>query len=165
MLLRRLLGSVVAIVLFFMMCLTVVDVAGRFVFAKPVPGSFELMEFALAILIFSATPLVTWDRTHITVTLFDNLFRRLGGNLQQSFTLGVSAIAMAIICWRMWDQGNRLDVTGAITGYLEWSIAPVAWFMSVLAAVSLLILLNLIWLTLRNRPLPTFDDHSVETVD
>ena len=69
---RHALGVIAASVLFFMMMLTVFDVAGRFFLAKPIPGSFELMEFGLAIVIFSALPLVTWDRGHITVSLLEH---------------------------------------------------------------------------------------------
>ena len=75
-LVRRSLGWMVAAALAFMMVLTVVDVTGRFVFNRPIPGSFEVMEFCLAIVVFSALPLVTWDRRHITVSLFDSFFRR-----------------------------------------------------------------------------------------
>jgi TRAP-type C4-dicarboxylate transport system permease small subunit len=164
-LLRRVLGGVVALILFFMMVLTVIDVLGRFVFNKPVPGSFEMMEFSLAILVFTATPLVTWDRGHITVTLLDNLFRGHARRIQRSFVLSVSALAIAIICWRMWDQGNRLDVTGAITGYLEWPIAPVAWSMSLLAGLSFLIVTVLAIFAIQDRPMPEFDDHAEMPMD
>jgi TRAP-type C4-dicarboxylate transport system permease small subunit len=160
---RRALGAVVAAVLLFMVALTAVDVIGRFLFASPVPGSFELMEFALAIVVFSAMPLVTWDRGHITVTLFDGLFRGAMRRLQHIFALAMSALAMGIIFWRMWDQGDRLDVTGAITGYLEWPIAPLAYFMAVLGGLSTAILLVLLWFAITGRPAPVHGDHETAT--
>jgi len=162
MLLRRCLGGVTAIILSYMMVLTVVDVFGRFFLNKPIPGSFEMMEFSLAILVFAAMPLVTWDRGHVSVTLLDGIFKGAGKKFQQIVVLAGSALAMAIIAWRMRDQGNRLDITGAITGYLEWPIAPVAYFMAALAAFSLIILLILIWFVVVDRDLPEFDDHEME---
>ena len=40
---RRGLAGVVALGLFAMMVLTVVDVTGRYLFSRPVPGSFEVI--------------------------------------------------------------------------------------------------------------------------
>ena len=159
---RRLLGWMVAVALGFMMVLTVVDVTGRFVFNRPIPGSFEVMEFCLAIVVFSALPLVTWDRRHITVSLFDTLFRGAGYRVQQSFVQGASLLGMGVICWRMWDQGNRLDRTQAITGYLEWPVAPIAWFMSVLAGLSALLIVMLLWHALAGRPYPAWGDRGAD---
>ena len=106
-LVRRLLGWMVALVLAFMMALTVVDVTGRFVFNRPIPGSFEVMEFCLAIVVFSALPLVTWDRRHITVSLFDSLFRGSGDRLRQGVIQLASLLGIGIVCWRMLDPRNR----------------------------------------------------------
>ncbi|MDE0334630.1 MAG: TRAP transporter small permease [Defluviicoccus sp.] len=155
---RRLLGWMVAVALAFMMVLTAVDVTGRFAFDSPIPGSFEVMEFCLAIVVFSALPLVTWDRRHITVSLFDSLFRGAGYRVQQCLVQGASLLAMGIVCWRMWDQGERLERTQAITGYLEWPVAPIAYFMSVLAGLSTLLILMLLWRALAGRPYPVYED-------
>lgn len=157
-LVRRLLGWMVAVVLGFMMVLTVVDVTGRFVFNRPIPGSFEVMEFCLAIVVFSALPLVTWDRRHITVSLFDSVFRGSGYRLQQGLVQLASLLGMGIVCWRMWDQGDRLDQTQAITGYLEWPVAPIAYFMSVLAGLSALLIVMLLWRAIVGRPYPAYDE-------
>ena len=156
--LRRALGWMVAGVLGFMMVLTVVDVTGRFGFNRPIPGSFEVMEFCLAIVVFSALPLVTWDRRHITVSLFDSLFRGAGYRIQQGLIQGASLLGMGVICWRMWDQGNRLDRTQAITGYLEWPVAPIAYFMSALAGLSALLIVMLLWRAVTGKPYPAWSD-------
>ena len=161
-LVRRLLGWMVAVVLGFMMVLTVVDVTGRFVFNRPIPGSFEVMEFCLAIVVFSALPLVTWDRSHITVSLFDSFFRGSGYRLQQTLIQLASLLGMGIVCWRMWDQGDRLDRTQAITGYLEWPVAPIAYFMSVLAGLASLLIVMLLWRAVAGRPYPAWGDRDGE---
>lgn len=159
---RRLLGWMVALALAFMMVLTVVDVTGRFAFGRPIPGSFEVMEFCLAIVVFSALPLVTWDRGHITVGLFDSFFRGAGRRAQQALIQAASLLAMGIVCWRMWDQGDRLDRTQAITGYLEWPVAPIAYFMSVLAGLSALLIAMLLWRAVAGRPYPVHGDRGGE---
>ena len=149
--LKRALASVSAIFLFVMMVLTVVDVGGRYLVNRPLPGSFEIMQFLLALLVFSALPIVTHDRGHITVSLFDGFFRGGMRRLQQFVIFLVSAIALAIITQRMWQQGNILDETGAITGFLLWPIAPVAYAMSVLGGIACFLMLLLIWRNLRGE--------------
>lgn len=147
--LKRGLGLIAAFVLFAMMALTVVDVTGRYAFNSPVAGGFEVMQFLLAILVFTALPIVSHERGHITVSLLDALFKGAARRIQQFGVLLVSAVAMAVIAQRMWDQGNVLSDTEAITGFLQWPIAPVAYAMSVLAAVALALILLLLWRNLR----------------
>ena len=157
---RYALGVICGMVLLFMMMLTVTDVAGRFLFSKPLPGSFEIMEFGLAIVVFSALPLVTWDRGHITVSLLEKYFKGKFARFQQLFTLGGSALIMGIVSWRLWIQGDRLVVSGSITGFLEWPIAPISYAMSAFAGLSFIILLGLLWLSLLGKTLPVYEDHS-----
>ena len=56
---RPALGVTSAAVLFLMMAITAVDVAGRYVFNKPLTGGFEITELLLAALIYCGLPLVS----------------------------------------------------------------------------------------------------------
>ena len=69
--LQAVLGFTSASVLFLMMLITAVDVAGRYVFNKPLPGGFELTELLLAALIYCGLPLVSARREHIVIDTFD----------------------------------------------------------------------------------------------
>jgi TRAP-type C4-dicarboxylate transport system permease small subunit len=156
---RKSLGWLTGLVLFFMMSLTTVDVIARFVFSKPLSGTFELMEFSLAIVIFSVLPLVTWDRDHISVSLFDGFFRGALRRLQQILITGFSVVAMSVITVRMWMQGVQLDETGATTGFLLWPRAPIAFFMSTFAGLSCLILIGLFFYACAGKIYPDYQDN------
>ncbi len=54
--------------------------------------------------------------------------------------------------------GDRLHQTQAITGYLEWPVAPIAYFMSILAGLSALLIVMLLWRAVAGRPYPAYDD-------
>ena len=54
-----------------MMMITAVDVAGRYLFNKPLAGGFELTEMMLAALIYCGLPLVSKRREHIVIDTFD----------------------------------------------------------------------------------------------
>ena len=54
--LDRLLGGLSALPVALIMVLTFADVLGRYVFSSPLRGSVELIEYAMALVIFTALP-------------------------------------------------------------------------------------------------------------
>ena len=69
-----LLAYVGAFSLFGMMCLTTVDVAGRYLFNAPITGVFELTEFMVLILIFSFLAYTQYSKGHVSVDLLVSIF-------------------------------------------------------------------------------------------
>ena len=154
---KRALALLMASVLFAMMALVTTDVFGRYLFNTPVKGGFEIIQFLLAIVISCALPLITWDNSHITVSIFEEYFERHFTRVQQLFVLIFSTATLAMVTWRMWEQGNVLLDGKQVTGFLEWPIAPIAYFMSLLSGIAFLITLNLIGMTLLGKELPKSD--------
>ncbi|MGE4010840.1 MAG: TRAP transporter small permease [Alphaproteobacteria bacterium] len=68
---RRGLGSISGLCLFAMMTLTFVDVIGRYILGAPLKGAYELTEYLLPLMVFSALPLVTARNEHVTTGLFE----------------------------------------------------------------------------------------------
>ena len=153
--LNRVLALIMAVVLFAMMSLVTVDVFGRYLFNTPVKGGFEIVQFMLAVVIFVSLPLITWENGHVTVSIFEGFFERRFTQIQKIFVLLVSALSLTLITWRMWAQGNDLVEGQQITGFLEWPIAPIAYFMSGLTAIALAIVLVLIVMALAGKRLPS----------
>lgn len=141
---KRFLAGLMALIIFIMMALVTVDVFGRYLFNTPVKGGFEIVQFLLAILISIAIPLITWDNGHVTVSIFEGYFEKNFTRLQRFFVTIFSSITLAVMSWRMWEQGNVLTAGKQVTGFLEWPIAPVAYFMSVLLFIAFIISLCLI---------------------
>ena len=142
---RLVLTSLVSVVMFTMMMLTTADVAGRYFLNTPIKGSFEIVTFLLAILIFSSFPLISWDEKHITVNLFDHL---IPGGIKRWLDMAlslVSTVVVAGITERMWVQGNLMAEGQHITGFLEWPIAPIAYYASALSALTTVIMAVLTW--------------------
>lgn len=141
----RLLAVIVQILLFSMMALTFVDVVGRYIFNAPVPGAAEYIEFLLGLLIFSAFPLVTWHREHITVSLFERFFRGRVRWFQQLFILVGSAMVIAFITDCMWSQATGMVEAQLISTFLKAPIAPFVFVFSGLSLIAFLVLLVLVW--------------------
>ncbi|WP_175721188.1 TRAP transporter small permease [Burkholderia anthina] len=139
----RTLGAMVAIVLFAIMGITFCDVFMRYWFSAPIRGAAEIVRFAMAILIFSAFPLVTLNQQHITVNLLQGRFGALGSWLQHLFVLIVSGVAVGIMTWQLASDGADLAQNRITTTVVEWPLAPLSYFMSALSAVTLVVLVAL----------------------
>jgi TRAP-type C4-dicarboxylate transport system permease small subunit len=148
---RGTLTALVAIVMFVMMMVTTIDVAGRAFFNLPIKGSDEIVSFLLAVLIFAALPLITWDQQHITVTLFGQWIRGTADRILSVLLSTTSTIVVIFIAYRMWIQADLMREGQHITGALQWPIAPVVYAASVLSGLTALILVVLTWQKLTGR--------------
>ena len=66
-------GGLASVMLFFLMAVTVVDVTGRYVFNAPLPGSSEITELLMAVLVYTGLPGVSRLEKHISVDLLDSV--------------------------------------------------------------------------------------------
>lgn len=129
------LEMVAAIVLFLLMALTCVDVAGRYLFTNSVDGATELTEIGLAILLFAEMPVVTWRGGHVVVDILDRLLgnalvKALG--LVAALVIASSMYALGVRVFELAERALRRGVVteylGLPTGYLIEYIALMSWF-------------------------------------
>lgn len=129
-----LLELVAASVLFMLMLITCLDVAGRYIFNSPVPGATELTRLGLALMVFAAMPVITYRGGHIVVDLLDNV---LGQKVLKALGL-VSALiissSMYFLAVRIFELGERSIQRGVVTeflglpsGYIVQYIAIMSW--------------------------------------
>ena len=69
--LQRFVGTGLVVMLFSMVAMTFVDVLGRRLFNTPVFGANDITEHLMAAIIFSGLPLLTGQRGHLSIDLFD----------------------------------------------------------------------------------------------
>lgn len=136
----RALGGLVALTLFFIMLLTCVDVAGRYIFTKPVPWALEVTELVMGALIFTSLPLVTLRQEQVTVDLFVQFIPRFVKPTLHILLNAVSCACLAVISWRLWIKGGQMLNNGEFTAVLQVKIWPLVYYMSFQAAVTAFIL-------------------------
>ena len=105
--LDRLLGGLSALPVALIVVLTFADVLGRYLFSSPLRGSVELIENAMALVIFTALPLVTRSRGHVSVSLIDGLVRGSAQRVKVVLCDALSALALGLMTWRLWVQGTE----------------------------------------------------------
>ena len=133
---QRLCDGLIAILLFAMMLVTFADVLGRYVVSRPVPGSTEITQYLLVLTIFFALPIVTWRDEHISISLLEGAFGGLVNRLRRAAVRVLSGAVMLVVGWQMWGHAGMLARNRDVIGYLELPVAPGAYAVSVLAAVT-----------------------------
>lgn len=82
-----------------MMLLTVADVVGRSLFARPIHGTYELIELLLTCTFFFALPAIFLRDGHVLVDVVDGWLPRAVPWLKR-VALVVAAVMLGIITWR-----------------------------------------------------------------
>jgi TRAP-type transport system small permease protein len=130
------LGTVAAIDLAAMMLLTFVDVTGRKFFAAPVYGAYEVTEFMMGVLIFSALPLVTAREGHVTIDVFDHFIAPAIGRWQRFLVNLLSTLVLAFLGWRLWVLSASHLRTNEVTMTLHIPHGPFSRAFAVLAVLA-----------------------------
>lgn len=135
-LLEALSGALAGAALFAIMTLTFFDVLGRKLLANSIPGSLELTELLMVVVIFAALPLVSERGEHV---VFDSLDGYLPGGvkrLQRALVNFLCGAALLGLAWLMWGSGRQFMESGETTAQLKILKAPFLYGMSVLCAVT-----------------------------
>lgn len=132
------LGNLAGVVLAGIMMVTVVDVIGRYAFNRPLPGSSELTEVMMAILIYAGLPVVSERNAHISVDLFRGATSPAMARLRDTIVRVLCAAVLAVVAWRLWAYADQIRASRDVTEYLRLPQAPFAFGMSVLAGCAAL---------------------------
>jgi TRAP-type C4-dicarboxylate transport system permease small subunit len=133
---ERILSDIIIVVLSIMMIVTVVDVVGRYFFNAPLPASFEGTEILLATLIFSALPLVSIRGEHITIDIIDRVVPMRWRSAHRAAVEVLAACVFIVIAWVVWRNAGRIAAAGLHTDILAIPLAPLAYFISIMVALS-----------------------------
>lgn len=132
-------GLMAAMALFAIMWLTLVDVTGRKFFNNSIPGSLELTEILMVIVIFGALPLVSWRSEHVVFDSLDPLVPRWLKGIQARLVHLVCAAVFGFLARLMGMRAERFAEYGDTTVHLQLSMAPVAWLMAGLLLLTALV--------------------------
>src|SRR6476661_5185965 len=119
-------------------------VLGRKFLDNSIPGSLEMTELLMVIVIFGALPLVSLRGEHV---LFDSLDARMPPGalrLQKAAIHVLIALALLGLAALMWKTGGQFAETGETTAQLKLAKAPFIYGMAVLCGLTGLVHLGLI---------------------
>lgn len=151
-------GGIAGILLFGLMTVTIIDVAGRYLFNAPLPGGNEIVQLIMAAIIYSALPSVNRQEGHISVDLLDFITPKRIVRTRQILVNLVALVVVGTITWCLWLLADDLRQVGETWEYLNWQRAPIVYFMCLCSGIgTFIILLNLLrYIRGASRPEPGF---------
>lgn len=130
-----------SLVLFLMMAMTFADVILRSAFDAPIEAATELIRIAMAIIVFSALPVISGRDEHISVDLLDSFFNAFWDRLRS----GVVAVGCGLmLLWpaqRVVVLAERAASYGDVTEYLGIPQTYIAWMIAVSTFITALVLI------------------------
>ena len=139
---HRVLSLICGVMLFAMMFVTLIDVAGRYFFASPLQGATELTALLLVSTIFIGLPAVCQDEDHVTVDLFTDHLPAFIQPLRLLVIRLLSAVVLFVVAWRLFAYGHDLASYGETTVSLRLPVAPFAYLCSATTLLAGLITLR-----------------------
>lgn len=137
-------GLLSGVALFAIMALTFFDVLGRKFASNSIPGSLEITELLMVVVIFGALPLVSRRGEHVE---FDSLDPYLPQWFRRAQLAGVHLLCAAVLLalgWLMWRSGDQFLETGETTAQLKILKAPFLYGMGILCGLTGLVHLALV---------------------
>jgi TRAP-type transport system small permease protein len=138
-LLDRLCGLLAALALFAIMALTLADVSGRKLASASVPGSLELTELLMVVVIFAGLPLVSLHGEHVVFDSLDPYLPRWLRRAQHALVDAACAAALGAVAWLMFAKAGQMMDAGDTTAQLKIAQGPFVYLMSVLCALTALV--------------------------
>lgn len=124
------------VLVFLMMLLTVADIVGRKLIGiipgfKPVPGSYELTEFMLLGIVYSALGYAQVKGDHISIDVLTSRFRPRARYILDTVVYLVCAAMAVVLSWRAFVRGQRLITEGDYSGVLHIPVYPFLFLIGV----------------------------------
>lgn len=130
-----------SILLAFLVLITVIDVTGRELLNQPLPGSTDLTRLVLVILIFTVLPRVSARETHIAVDLIDFIYPPSWTHLRDGLINLLGGAFLLVMAHRVWSQATTDAHRNLHWDYLGLPIAPMTYYVAIMAAVTGFVLL------------------------
>ena len=133
---EKLCGLLCASALFAIMALTFFDVGGRKLLSHSIPGSLELTELLMVVVIFAGLPLVSARGEHVVFDSLDGFWPAWVLKIQNLLVHGLCAALMLGLAYVMWQTGNQFLESSETTAQLKILKAPFLYGMGVLCGVT-----------------------------
>ena len=116
-----------------MVLLTFTDVIGRRLFNTPVFGAHDITEHLMAVIVFSGLPLLTANRAHLSIDLFDRWLLQPQWRIWHHLVNGLIAAVLALIAYEFAASVQEANDMREVSQALG---IPRAWMYAYLAITS-----------------------------
>jgi len=138
----KLLNSVAAVFLGAMMILTGIDVFLRYVLNSPVPGSFELTEFMMPVVITFGFAYCALEKGHVQVELVTSKLPRRTQAVMNGIACLVFFGLFLLITWQSWIRAKGMMDSGQTSITLAIPVFPFVLAVALGSAALCLVVLR-----------------------
>jgi len=138
-------GVLSALALFAIMALTFFDVLGRKLADNSIPGSLEVTELLMVVVIFASLPLVSLRGEHVLFDSLDAYLPEAVLRVQKALIHVLLAVLLLALAFLMWRTAGDFGASGETTAQLKISKAPFIYGMSIMCALAGLVHIGLIF--------------------
>jgi len=124
-------GSIGAGVLALMMFLTTADVLLRYIFNRPIIGTYELTEYMMAMLVAFTVGYCAVNRGHVNVDLVVARIPERPRAVISVFTDLICVIFFSLITWKSFRQAIILQGSGSVSPALLIPVFPFVYIISI----------------------------------
>lgn len=138
----RLPVALASVALFALMCMTFADVILRSAFNAPIEAATELTRLLMAVVVFAALPVISFQGQHISVDLLDPIFARLRLERIRDGLLSLACGGMLYFpARRIVDLAERAKSYGDQTEYLNIPTFYIGWFIAISSFITAAVLI------------------------
>ena len=113
------------VVFMLMVALTFADVFLRYMLGRSMPGTVELTELLMVIVVFSSIAATQWQKSHVTMDILTSRLREPSRALLEAVT-GLWSVVIALLCaWTTYGYGAK---TSSVTLVLRIPLEPFIYF-------------------------------------
>ena len=138
-------GVLSALALFAIMALTFFDVLGRKLADNSIPGSLEVTELLMVVVIFASLPLVSLRGEHVLFDSMDSYLPPGVLRVQKALIHVVLAALLIALAFLMWRTGTEFAASGETSAQLKISKAPFIYGMAIMCGLAGLVHIGLIF--------------------
>ena len=148
--LHKIIKWLATITLATMMILTFLDVNLRYWLGEPILGSNEMTEFLLGTVVMSGLVIVSGERSHIAVTLFEPFLQRKIPVIYKWLGILVNLIGIVAVTYLIIHYTLFMKTQGNETEIREWQWWWLGTLLSTLCFFAILMAIRSIWSPLEN---------------
>ncbi|MCL1828047.1 MAG: TRAP transporter small permease [Oscillospiraceae bacterium] len=116
---------------FAIMLLIVADVTLRKLLNSPIPGAYEIVQYALMASVFASFAYCQSERGHVHITMIIRLMPQKLRFAAYSFTGLLSAVIAGYLGYAAIRQANQAFEANYTTGLLKFAVFPFFWIMAI----------------------------------
>lgn len=133
------LAIIPALLLLILGLLTFIDVAGRNLFASPLRGSFDIISYLVAVVVFTSAPFIARVRGHIVVDLLDPFYSPRARRVRDVIIEMICGASMLLLCWWVGVYAWEAYEFDRVSPDISIPIWPIAGLCSITSFITALI--------------------------